>query len=146
MYDAYPHSSIVSIEKDPTRYSQAIKNIHQLEKQHHITVINGDAKEELSRLSINKEKFDFVFIDAAKGEYRQYFELASSLLTSDGLIVSDNILFRGYVVGGKTSPKRYHKMIEKIRAYNEWLVHLPDFTTSLVPIGDGLAISKKNTK
>ncbi|HLQ97806.1 MAG TPA: O-methyltransferase [Candidatus Dormibacteraeota bacterium] len=143
MLEAYPSTSIVTIEKDACRYTQAIENIKRLQQDNHIQVIYGDAKEELSSLSSNEEKFDFVFIDAAKGEYQQYFEQASSLLTLDGLIISDNILFRGYVAGDQSPPHRYKNMIKKIRSYNEWLVNLADFTTTIVPIGDGLAISKK---
>ena len=143
MLEAHPSASIITIEKDACRYQQAIKNITQLQKQNHIQVIYGDAKEELFRLSSNEEKFDFVFIDAAKGEYQQYFELASSLLIHDGLIISDNILFRGYVAGDKNPPHRYKNLIKKIRAYNEWLVNLTDFKTTIVPIGDGLSISQK---
>src|SRR5690625_5651143 len=70
MLEAYPSTSIVTIERDACRYTQAIENIKRLQQDNHIQVIYGDAKEELSRLSSNEEKFDFVFIDAAKGEYR----------------------------------------------------------------------------
>ena len=143
MFKAYPSTTIVTIEKDHYRYEQAVRNINRLQKGKHIKAICGDAIEEMSKLILKNEKFDFVFIDAAKGEYQQYFKLANSLLTNDGLIVSDNILFRGYVANVDIPPQRYIKMIEKIRTYNHWLVNLPDFTTTLVPIGDGIAISKK---
>lgn len=143
MHGAYPSTTIVTIEKDEYRYNQAVRNINRLQKQDSIKPIYGDAKEKMSELAFNNERFDFVFIDAAKGEYQQYFELARPLLTNNGLILSDNILFRGYVANVKEPPQRYKKMVEKIRAYNEWLIKLPDFTTTLVPIGDGLAISRK---
>lgn len=145
MLEAYSNTSIITIEKDEYRYQQAVKNINRLQKQMNITPMYGDAREKMAELACHNDKFDFVFIDAAKGEYQQYFEIAHSLLSDDGLIVSDNILFRGYVAGVEEPPQRYKKITEKIRAYNEWLVKLPDFTTTIVPIGDGLAISKKVT-
>lgn len=143
MLEAYENTSIITIEKDEYRFRQAVENINRLQKQTSIKPIYGDARDEMSKFILKNEKFDFIFIDAAKGEYQQYFELARSLLTDDGLILSDNILFRGYVAGVKEPLQKYKKVTEKIRAYNDWLVNLPDFTTTLVPIGDGLAISKK---
>lgn len=145
MLESYPSTSIVTIEKDEYRYKHAVQNINRLQKQTSIKPIYGDAIEEMSKFVLSDEEFDFVFIDAAKGEYQQYFELARSLLTKNGLIVSDNILFRGYVTDVKEPLQRYKKITEKIRDYNKWLVNLPDFRTTLVPIGDGLAISKKVT-
>ncbi len=145
MVEAYPNTSIVTIEKDEYRYKQAVQNINRLQKHISIKTICGDAKEEMIEYALNNERFDFVFIDAAKGEYQQYFELARPLLTNSGLILSDNILFRGYVAGVEDAPKKYKNLTKKIRAYNKWLVNQPDFTTTLVPIGDGLAISKKIT-
>lgn len=143
MLEAYENTSIITIEKDEYRFRQAVENINRLQKQTSIKPIYGDARDEMSKFILKNEKFDFIFIDAAKGEYQQYFELARSLLTDDGLILSDNILFRGYVAGVKEPLQKYKKVTEKIRAYNDWLVNVPDFTTTLVPIGDGLAISKK---
>lgn len=145
MLEAYPSTSIVTIEKDEYRFERAVKNINQLQKQTSIQLIYGDAREEMSAFAAKNEKFDFVFIDAAKGEYQQYFEQARPLLTENGLILSDNILFRGYIANIKEPPQKFIKITEKIRAYNEWLVNLEDFTTTLVPIGDGLAISKRIT-
>jgi len=143
MLEAYSNTTIITIEKDQFRFRQAVNNINRLQKQTSIKPIYGDARDEMSKFIQKNEKFDFIFIDAAKGEYQQYFELARSLLTDDGLILSDNILFRGYVAGVKEPLQKYKKVTEKIRAYNDWLVNVPDFTTTLVPIGDGLAISKK---
>lgn len=146
MLEAYPSTSIVTLEIDEYRYSQAVKHINRLQKQTSIKPILCDAKEEMSKFALNKERFDLVFIDATKGEYMDYFKLARPLLTDEGLILSDNILFRGYIANTQEPLKKYRNITEKIRAYNAWLLSLPDFTTTIVPIGDGLAISKKNAK
>ncbi|OZU89874.1 SAM-dependent methyltransferase [Virgibacillus indicus] len=145
MLEAYPDASITTIEKDEGRYHQAIDNINKQNKEENITVILGDALEKISDLAKNEEVFDFIFIDAAKGQYKRFFELASPLLDHNGLILSDNVLFRGHVAVPDNAHPRHKKMVEKIRQYNELLVQHPDFTTSIVPIGDGIAISLKNS-
>jgi predicted O-methyltransferase YrrM len=146
MVEAYPNTSVVTIEKDEYRFSQAVNNINRLEKQATIKPLYGDAKEEMIQLALKNEQFDLVFIDAAKGEYQEYFELAKPLLADEGIILSDNVLFRGYVAHLSEPPKKYKNMVEKIRSYNEWLINQPDFTTSIVPIGDGIVINKKIAK
>lgn len=144
MSEACPKASIVTIERDEVRYQQAIENIIKQNKKEQITVIFGDALEELQELAAAKESFDFIFIDAAKGQYKRFFELANPLLVKDGIIVSDNVLFRGYVANPEMAPGKYKKMVEKLRTYNDFLVQHPDFTTTIIPIGDGVSISLKD--
>lgn len=141
MLDANPNSQIVTIEKDEVRYKQAIQNIKQLNREENIDVIFGDALEKLYELMEKKYKFDLIFIDAAKGQYQRFFELSLPLLNSNGLIITDNVLFRGFVANPEATPKRYEKMVKKIIKYNEFLMSHPDFNTSIVPIGDGVALS-----
>lgn len=143
MVEAYPEATIITIEKDEQRYNQAITNINDVQKQAQIKVIYGDALEKIEALATANEKFDFIFIDAAKGQYKRFFELANPLLTKGGLILSDNVLFRGYVANPETTPKKYKKMVEKLIDYNDFLTQHPDFMTTIVPIGDGVAISLK---
>lgn len=141
MADASPTTHIVTIEKDEVRYNQALRNIGQLNKEDRIKVIFGDAIDILDQLKIEKELFDLIFIDAAKGQYQHFFEQSIPLLNKNGIIISDNVLFRGYVLNPELSPKRYEKMVQKVRNYNEYLMNHPDFTTSILPIGDGVALS-----
>ncbi|TMN21037.1 O-methyltransferase [Lentibacillus cibarius] len=141
MAEANSNASIVSIERDEQRYRQAVANIREMDKLHIIDVICGDATEELPKLTGNK--FDMVLIDAAKGAYKEFFELSVPLLSNDGFVVTDNVLFKGFVADTEKQHPRYQKIAAKIRAYNDWLVKHPDFTTTIVPIGDGIAISKK---
>lgn len=143
MSEAYPAAKIVTIERNEQFYHEAIKNIKQFNKEETINVIYGDALKKLTHIANSEQKplFDFVFIDAAKAQYKRFFKLVQPLLAEDGVVISDNILFRGLVVDNKTSEKRLSKLAEKINKYNKWLIQLEGFSTSIVPIGDGIAIT-----
>ncbi|MFD1038568.1 O-methyltransferase [Virgibacillus byunsanensis] len=143
MSQAYPKTSIITIERDKKRYEQAIHNIKMLDKQENIHVIFGDALEKISEMPANSS-FDLIFIDAAKGQYKRFFELTTHFLAENGIIISDNVLFRGYVANPNlTDQKRFKKIAGSIREYNDWLMKHPNFITTIVPVGDGVAISKK---
>ncbi|WP_188453560.1 O-methyltransferase [Virgibacillus oceani] len=142
MLEANPLAQIVTIERDEKRYHQALENIQSQSKQKQIHVIYGDALEKSQEI-INRGLFDLMFIDAAKGQYQRFFELYCQCIPSGGVIVSDNVLFKGYVADSEKIHSRNSKIGQKIRNYNEWLINHPDFTTTIVPIGDGVAISIK---
>ncbi|MBY7143303.1 O-methyltransferase [Virgibacillus sp. NKC19-3] len=144
MVEAYPEVSIITIEKDNERYQKAMQYIKEQNKTENITVVYGDAFEKIEAMAAKRESFDVIFIDAAKGQYKRFFELASPMLENGGLILSDNVLFRGHVIHPEEAHSRHKKMVERIQNYNIWLTKHPDFTTSIVPIGDGVAISLKN--
>ncbi|WP_405100978.1 O-methyltransferase [Oceanobacillus sp. FSL H7-0719] len=143
MLEANPAAEIITIEKDEERYQQATENIKKLHKEEQITVLSGDALDILDKLTAEKEVFDFIFIDAAKGKYQAFFESADQLLANGGLLITDNVLFRGYVANPELAPKRYKSMVKKIRSYNEFLTTHPAYITSILPIGDGVMISYK---
>ncbi len=143
MHEAYPKSHITTIERDDARFVQAADNINRQHKQQQIRVIHGDALEVLHDSSDIGAPFDMIFIDAAKGQYQRFFELASPVLAESGLIISDNVLFRGLVADPAAETDRLTKIAEKIRIYNTWLTCHPEYTTSIVPVGDGVAISIK---
>lgn len=144
MQEAYPAAKIITIERDEQHFKQAINNIEAQNKQDNIHVIFGNALDELEKLAVDNEQFDTIFIDAAKGQYKCFFDLSIPLLKDNGLIISDNVLFRGLVANPNAESRRLNKLAGKIRDYNEWLINHPGFTTSIVPIGDGVAISLKN--
>lgn len=141
MAEACPDALIVTIERDEQRYQQAMLNIRNMQKEDQIKVQCGDALDKINEL--DTEVFDFIFIDAAKGQYKKFFDLTTPLLAKSGVILSDNVLFRGYVAHPETTPKKYKKMVEKLIAYNEYLSTHPDFNSTIVPIGDGVAVSYK---
>lgn len=142
MSTAHPEAVITTIEKDASRYEQAITHIRSRQKQDNIQVILGDALEEM--LSLTKASYDLIFIDAAKGQYERFFNLSCPLLRNSGVVISDNVLFRGYVSGQKQPPKKYEKLTNKLQNFNEWLTSHPNFDTTIVPLGDGIAISYQN--
>lgn len=140
---AYPKSSITTIEINEKRYEEAISNIEKLNKENNIEVLLGDALEILPSLQKKGQIYDMVFIDAAKGKYLDYFTLSEPLLANQAMIISDNVLFRGYVAGMTAPEHRHVKLVQKLKQYNDWLMSNSKYTTSMVPIGDGLAISVK---
>lgn len=144
MLQAYPLTHITTIERDEKRYAIAKENIKQFDQNHHIELIFGDALEQIEKLKDDQKTYHLVFIDAAKGQYKRFFELVHPLVAKTGIIVSDNVLFRGYVAD-KTNqyPTRFKSMIQKLRSYNEWICRHPQYNTTIVPIGDGVAISYK---
>lgn len=143
MLEASPEAEIITIERDKQRYEEAVRFIKESQKSEQVDVRFGDALEVLEELQQDKETFDFIFIDAAKGKYRDFFDLAHPLLQKGGWLVTDNVLFRGYVKDEETAPKRYRNMVKKIRAYNQFLSAHPEYITSILPIGDGVMISYK---
>ncbi|WP_079476888.1 O-methyltransferase [Marinococcus halophilus] len=141
MAAALPETSIISVEKDEERYRRAEYYRQNSPWREQAAFILGDAldlKEEFSE----RGAFDAVFIDASKGQYQQYFQLCEQLLAPGGLVISDNVLFRGLVADPEADiPKRLQPMVKKIRKYNRWLVERKDFHTDIFPVGDGVAIS-----
>lgn len=145
MHDAYPETTITTIERNDDLYNQSLKNIKQFNKQQNIRVIHGDALNVLQSLANDEKKpiFDLIFIDAAKAQYKRFFKLVEPMLNDNGVIISDNVLFQGLVVENNTSHKRLSKLANKVAEYNKWLTQLENYSTSIVPIGDGIAISMR---
>ncbi|WLV23643.1 O-methyltransferase [Aciduricibacillus chroicocephali] len=138
-----PDAQIVTMERDEVRYDEAVRNIKRLDKEKEIHLIFGDALEQMEKFVQDGERFDFVFIDAAKGQYGKFFELAHALVPKGGLIVTDNVLFRGYVADDSEVPKKFKNMVKKLKLYNEMLMHHSSYSTVIMPIGDGVASSIK---
>jgi len=131
---------VTTIEKDNDRYLTALKNIKDFELEKRITLISGDA------LDIELEgKFDLIFIDAAKGQYIKFFEKYSKNLKKNGVIVSDNLDFHGFVKQEeRIISKNLRQLVNKIRNYIEFLKTNTEFTTTFYKVGDGISISVKN--
>lgn len=142
MLEACPESKITTVERDDDRYHEALSNIRKLQADSSIRVIHGDALEVAETVEAHGP-YDLLFIDAAKGKYEEFFHLYSPMLTDNGMIISDNVLFKGFVADDTEANPRMAKIARKIRNFNEWLVHHPDYHTTIVPIGDGVAITKR---
>lgn len=134
------HGFIDTIERDEERIKEAIENIQKAEVSDKINIIPGDAVEILP--SINK-KYDMVFIDAAKGKYPFFLKEALRLLNKDGIILADNILYKGYVLSDYNKHKQ-RTAVRNLREYIKEVTENPNLETQILEIGDGLAVSKLN--
>ncbi|NMH69803.1 O-methyltransferase [Bacillus sp. RO3] len=142
MADSLPHSTIITLERDEERFEAARDFLSRSVEGERIVTLFGDALE-LGDEVAKHGPFDAIFIDAAKGQYLKFFELYSGMLSEEGVVYSDNVLFKGLVAKEEIEPKRIRNMVKKLRNYNEWLMNHEHFDTSILPVGDGIAISKK---
>jgi predicted O-methyltransferase YrrM len=141
MAEAVPAAQIVSIERDEERYQLAEMFISRSNHQHQITLIKGDALE-VENVVREHGPFDAIFIDAAKGQYKKFFEIYSNVLQEDGVIITDNVLFKGLVCEGEIESRNLRNLVRKIDEFNHWLMNHPDYFTVILPVGDGVAISR----
>ncbi|WP_026693828.1 O-methyltransferase [Peribacillus kribbensis] len=144
MSDVLPEAKIVTLERDEERIETAKKYIKEAGKLDSIRIIEGDALE-LSEKVQSEGPFDAIFIDAAKGQYKKFFEIYEPMLNSGGIIVTDNVLFKGLVAveESEIEQRRIKNLVRKIRDFNTWLMNHPSYDTAIMPIGDGVAVSKK---
>ncbi len=133
---------VTTIERDIERYNLAIKNIKNFGLENQITVILDDA------LNVDfKEKVDLIFIDAAKSQYIKFFEKFKINLNNNGVIVSDNLDFHGLVKSDeKVESRNVRGIVRKLRNYIEFLENNKEFKTKFYSIGDGIGISKWQSK
>ena len=132
---------IITIENYEKRIPIARENFKRAGKESVITLLTGDAKEVLPTI---EEPFDFIFMDAAKGQYINYFPDIMRILKKGGLLISDNVLQEGEIVQSKYGVTRRNRTIhERMREYVYMLTHSDEVVTSVVPIGDGITLSVK---
>lgn len=139
---ALPETSIVTIELDEQRAEEALANIRLAGMENRITLLRGNALDLVDEVA-SYAPFDAIFIDAAKGQYMNFFNMYSTLLTNDGCVYSDNVLFKGLVANDHVENKRLEGIVKKLKEYNQSIMDKTDFITTIIPIGDGLAVSKK---
>ena len=133
--------TITTIENYDKRIPVAKNNFKRAGKENVITLIEGDALEVLKTLD---GPYDFIFMDAAKGQYINYLPDIKRVLRKGGLLISDNILQEGEIVESRYAVTRRNRTIHaRIREYVYELTHSEDFVTSIVPIGDGITLSVK---
>lgn len=130
---------IDTIERDEERIKEAKENIKQMNLEKKIHLYEGDAVEILPSLN---EKYNVVFIDAAKGKYPFFLSQAIRLLDENGVIIADNILYKGYVMSDYNKHKQ-RTAVRNLREYIKETTENPNFITEILEVGDGLAISKK---
>ena len=130
--------AIDTIERDEIRVKEAKENIKKVGVEEKINIYIGDAVEILPTLN---NKYDVIFIDAAKGKYPFFLEQAIRLIKPNGVILADNILYKGYVMSDYNKHKQ-RTAVRNLREYIQEATNNPNLETEILEVGDGLAISK----
>jgi predicted O-methyltransferase YrrM len=133
------NGSILTIEINEDRYKEALNNIDKLNLSSSIKVVNDDAVKYLEDLN---EKFDVIFIDAAKGQYINFLNQAKRLIEKNGIIIADNVFFKGRVLNGYNEHK-HRTAVNRLREYIDNIKEDKDFKSTVLNVGDGVAISVK---
>lgn len=129
---------IDTIERDEERILEAHKNLKEMNLENVIHIYEGDAVEILPTLN---EKYDMIFIDAAKGKYPFFLKQALRLLNKNGVIFADNILYKGYVMSDYNKHKQ-RTAVRNLREYIKEITENPNLETEILEVGDGLAVSR----
>lgn len=130
---------IDTIERDEDRIAEAKTNIKEMELDSRINIYEGDAVEILPTLN---NKYDAVFIDAAKGKYTFFLEQSLRMLDKNGIIFADNILYKGYVLSDYNKHKQ-RTAVRNLREYIKEVTEDPNLETEILEVGDGLAVSRR---
>jgi len=133
---------ITTIERDKTRYLECLKNIKECGMENKIDVVFQDALE----MNLSGVSYDLIFIDAAKGQYTNYFEKYKYFLKPGGVIITDNLKFHGHVGNRENIASRnLRQLVGKIENYIDYLKDNEEFETKFYDVGDGLSVSiRKN--
>lgn len=136
---------ITTIENYDRRIPVAKNNIARAGKENDITLIEGDAAEVLKELKSGS--YDFVFMDAAKGQYINFLPDVLRVMMPGGLLISDNVLLEGDIAQSRYAVTRRNRTKHtRMREYLYVLTHSDEFITSIVPVGDGVTLSIKKEK
>ena len=145
MYEASQNkdTNIVTIERDEKMIQYAKSNIEKFNLQEHIKIEEGDCLEILEKMD---DKFDLIFMDAGKGHYNHFLPHCLRLLKDDGVIVADNVLFRGMVASKELVKRRKITIVKRMKTYLEMVNSSDDLLTSVIPMGDGIAVTTRRQK
>jgi predicted O-methyltransferase YrrM len=137
-------SSVVTIERDKKMVEIAEENIKKANLEGKIKIIEADCTEALEQL---EDEFDFIFMDAGKGHYNKFFPHCMRLLGKDGIIIADNVLFRGMVPNNELLIRRKITIVKRMRKFLKDISEDENLYTSILPMGDGIAIiTRRQTK
>lgn len=129
---------VTSIERDISRYEEAVKNVSKYNLEDRITLILDDA----FNVSLT-DFFDLIFIDAAKAQNIKFFNKFSSNLNDKKYIITDNLNFHGLVNSNQEMSKNLRQLVKKINNYIEFLKENKDYDTTFYDVGDGISVSIK---
>lgn len=141
MAEAAPEAHITTIEKYEKRIPLAKENFQRFGKEKQITLLEGDAAKILKELT---GTYDFIFMDAAKGQYIHFLPEVLRLLNRGGILLSDNILQDGDIIQSRFAVTKRNRTIHaRMREYLYTLKHHEQLETAILPLGDGVAMSVK---
>ncbi|NLJ78308.1 MAG: O-methyltransferase [Tissierellia bacterium] len=132
--------NIITIERQQDMVLLARDNIARTEYANRIEVLNGVAEDILPDLD---KGFDLIFLDAAKGQYLQFFNHCKHLLRDGGLLISDNVLFKGMVASDDLVVRRKRTIVKRMREYLSHISNLDGYESCIIPMGDGVALTYK---
>ncbi len=138
--NATNNGNVTTIEKRQDMINIARKNIQTAGLNEKISILEGDAQEILPTI---QEQFDLIFIDAAKGHYMEFLSSSIHLLFSGGVIISDNVLYKGMTASNQYVIRRKKTIVKRMRAYLDYIINHPHLISCILPVGDGVAISYK---
>ena len=133
-----PTARITTIELKEERYQEAKKNFEEFGVTDRVTAHLGDAGEILSMMD---GEFDFVFLDGPKAQYEKYLFDLKRLMKEGAILFADDVLLYGWVSGEEPTPQKRHSIVDKIRSYLDTVTADADFITSVLNVGDGVALS-----
>ena len=138
MLFACPQAKITTMELEEDRFLEAKANFEALGIADRVTAHLGDAGEILAMMD---GQFDFVFLDGPKAQYEKYLFDLKRLMKKGAVLFADDVLLYGWVSGEEPTPQKRHSIVDKIRSYLENVTSDPDFLTSVLNVGDGVALS-----
>ena len=131
---------VTTIERDSNMYNEALKNIKSFNLDNRINVIYKDALDvELT------DKYDLIFIDAAKSQYIKFFNKFKHNLNDNGVIITDNLSFHGLVKDSTNCSRNTKQLVKKIQNYIDFLKNNKEYDTEFISIGDGISITRKKS-
>jgi len=132
---------VVTLERSEKFYNEALENIKKFNLGKNIEVFYGDAVEVLDNINEMNRNFDMAFIDAAKSYYTTFFDKCAKMMKSGGIIISDNVLYQGMIATDDLVVRRKKTLVRNMRNYLEYISHDDRYVTSVLPLGDGLAVT-----
>ena len=138
MLKALPNAKLTTIELEEQRYLEARENFAKFGVADRVTAYLGDAGEILSMMD---GAFDFVFLDGPKAQYEKYLFDLKRLMKKGAVLFADDVLLYGWVSGEEPTPQKRQSIVDKIRSYLDTITKDKDFITSVLNVGDGVALS-----
>lgn len=129
-----------TIERDENMIEKAAANVKKVNLDSTINIIKGDCLEVLENL---QKKYDLIFVDAGKGHYNHFFPHCMRLLEKNGVIIADNVLFKGMVANRELLKRRKITIVKRMKDYLNMISKDENLITTIIPMGDGIAVTKR---